>query len=241
MSVAVLGAGGPTGLACVQTLLEQGRSVRAVVRNPEKEANTLGALKSDWLEVVQGDVTNEESLRQALLGCSGAIFAAAGKGKQAVQDVDFEGVGNVAQAAKDLGGFQRVVLVSSGLVTPARRFHPIRIMLNSIVARGQLDAKWKGEELLRRSGVPYTIIRPGRLNNGAAGQAELVADQGDKSTGQVTRAEVAAACVAALSDPAAQNVTLELTSKAPGGGSSVPPLEEQLRTLFKGLQPDKDS
>ena len=62
-----------------------------------------------------------------------------------------QGVGNVAQAAKELGGFQRVVLVSSGLVTPARRFHPIRIMLNSIVARGQLDAKWKGDSLRPRN------------------------------------------------------------------------------------------
>lgn len=40
-----------------------------------------------------------------------------------------QGVKNVADVAKELGSCQRLVLVSSCLVTPARRFHPIRILL----------------------------------------------------------------------------------------------------------------
>ena len=34
-----------------------------------------------------------------------------------------------------------------------------------------------GEEVLRRSGVPYTIVRPGGLSNDPAGQAQLVVAQ----------------------------------------------------------------
>jgi hypothetical protein len=78
----------------------------------------------------------------------------------------FQGVGNVAQAAKEVGGVQRVVLVSSGLVTPARRFHPIRLMLNTIVARGQMDAKYKGE----RCGCEERV---GQVWDGGSGQARV--------------------------------------------------------------------
>ena len=43
-----------------------------------------------------------------------------------------QGVKNVADAAKELGGIDRVVVVSSALVTPKNRFHPVRILLNNI-------------------------------------------------------------------------------------------------------------
>lgn len=38
--------------------------------------------------------------------------------------------------------------------------HPIRIILNN-VRWGLMDAKFAGEELLRKSAVPYTVVRPG--------------------------------------------------------------------------------
>ena len=53
-TVAVLGAGGPTGKLCVQQLLDVGASVRAVVCTP---ANYKGAFAADpALEIVKGDV-----------------------------------------------------------------------------------------------------------------------------------------------------------------------------------------
>lgn len=66
--------------------------------------------------------------------------------------------------------------------------------------------------------------------------------QGDTGAGRVSRADVAAVCVAALTDPAAANVTLELLSKpaAKDGAPppTPPPLREQLASLFAGLKPD---
>lgn len=53
--------------------------------------------------------------------------------------------------------------------------------------------------MLRRSGVPYTIVRPGGLTSDPAGQTHLAVGQGDKQSGRVARADVAAVCVAALS------------------------------------------
>ena len=76
VDAAVLGAGGPIGKLCVEQLLNAGRSVRAVVRNPDKYRDSLPA--DPQLQVVKGDVTDASSLDPALEGAKGIIFAAAG-------------------------------------------------------------------------------------------------------------------------------------------------------------------
>jgi hypothetical protein len=98
-----------------------------------------------------------------------------------------------------------------------------------------------GEEHLRHSGVPYTIIRPGWITGTPAGQSTLVAEQGDRATrgGSTSCHDLAAVCCAALTDPAARNVTLELFSRPQKrGGYSEAPLAEQLQGIFQGLAPD---
>lgn len=52
--------------------------------------------------------------------------------------------------------------------------------------------------MLRKSGLPYAVVRPGGLTDDPAGQAQLAVAQGDKSSGRVARADVAAVAVAAL-------------------------------------------
>ncbi|GAB4813396.1 hypothetical protein N2152v2_000442 [Parachlorella kessleri] len=247
---AVVGAGGGAGKACVDTLLQKGLHVRAVVRDPQKaeatfagQSGATSTLKDvtvkERLELVKGDVTDPESLKAALAGCKGVVFAASGRGYWSADSVDFKGVKNVADAAKELGGVERVVVVSSALVTPKNRFHPVRILLNNI-RWGLMDAKLKGEDYLRKSGVPYTIVRPGGLSNDAPGQVRLVAEQGDKgSPGRISRADVAAVCCAALTDPKARNVTLELAGKPWGQDEAKVQLAEQLKGLFQGLSPDQ--
>jgi hypothetical protein len=110
---------------------------------------------------------------------------------------------NTIEAAKAVGGVGRVVLVSSCLTTPKNRLHPLRILLNN-VRWGLMDAKFKGEasssplfpaapgrssrvadpapsparageEALRASGLPYTVVRPGGLTDKPAGEAQLLA------------------------------------------------------------------
>ena len=84
---AVLGAGGPVGKFCVDQLLSAGKQVRAIVRNPSKYEGVFEA--SEGLEVVQGDVTQKESLEAALMGTKGIVFAAAGSsyfGARAVEN-----------------------------------------------------------------------------------------------------------------------------------------------------------
>merc|ERR1712014_72955 len=50
-------------------------------------------------------------------------------------------------------------------VNPAKRCHPIRIILNNI-KYSLMDYKFMGEEYLRKSCLDYTIVRPGGLTGG---------------------------------------------------------------------------
>ncbi|MEO1791191.1 MAG: SDR family oxidoreductase [Cyanobacteria bacterium J06629_19] len=134
--------------------------------------------------------------------------------------VDAQGVSNLVQAApKDL---QRFVFVSSCGVSRKDQF-PYTI-LN---AYGVLDAKGKGETAILRSGLPYTIIRPGQLTDGpytsrdfntliqASTDSKLgvVVETGESINGQSSRIDIAAACAECLSIAASENKAFEIVSK----------------------------
>ena len=48
----------------------------------------------------------------------------------------------------------------------------MRMLLNNI-RYGLMDEKLAGETVLRASGVPFTVVRPGGLTNAEAGKADL--------------------------------------------------------------------
>lgn len=56
----------------------------------------------------------------------------------------------------------------------------MRLLLNALRWR-LMDAKWAGEAALRGSGLPFAIVRPGGLTNGAPGEAQL--DAGARARG----------------------------------------------------------
>lgn len=242
--IAVIGAGGATGLECVRRLLAQGKSVRCVVRDPQKYAGRFGSA-----EVVQGSVTDEASMEAALEGTSGVIFAASASspfGPGGPSEVDYMGVGKVAQAAK-ANGVNKFVLVSSRLVDPVNRLNPIRVLLNNV--NSIMDYKFRGEEALRSSGLDqYVIVRPGGLAGGegrttdtqpgaqylVSGAAE--ADLGG-SGGSIHRADVAAVVCEALTCPDAACKTIEIVARAPNQGE--PTIEQQLACVFEAIPQDR--
>ena len=77
---------------------------------------------------------------------------------------------------------------------------------------GVLDAKEKGEQAIINSGIPYTIIRPGRLTDGpytsydlntllkatSEGKLNVIFGKGDTISGDTSRIDVAATCVESL-------------------------------------------
>lgn len=141
------------------------------------------------------------------------------------------------ESIKTYGGttLPRFVLVSSaGVTRPGRpginlEEEPPAVKLNDQLG-GILTWKLRGEDSVRESGVPYTIIRPCALTE-EPGVQELVFEQGDNIKGKVSRDSVAEVCVQALEQPKACNVTFEV---AEIGGNS-----NNWQSLFERLQPDE--
>jgi uncharacterized protein YbjT (DUF2867 family) len=92
-----------------------------------------------------------------------------------------------------------------------------------------LDWRLRGEDAVRASGLPYTIVRPGWLTDQVPGRGVRL-EQGDRGDGSITRSDVAAACVAALADPGARGKTFEIFN-APGPARAW-------SELFAGLAAD---
>ncbi|KAJ4792271.1 NAD(P)-binding Rossmann-fold superfamily protein [Rhynchospora pubera] len=73
-----------------------------------------------------------------------------------------------------------------------------------------LKAKRAGEDALRRSGLGYTIVRPGPLQEEPGGQRALIFDQGNRITQGISCADVADICVKALHDSTARNKSFDV-------------------------------
>jgi uncharacterized protein YbjT (DUF2867 family) len=204
-TVLVAGASGQTGQLVVTRLVAEGYRVRAMVRDASRPGVSFPA----GVVVVSGDVKEPASLGPALANARyvvSAIGARSGQGPDRPEKIDFEGVRNLAAAAR-AAQVRQFVLVSSRSVT--QDDNPLNKMFGDV-----LKWKLKGENALRESGVPYTVVRPGGLTNGSGGQRRLVLEQGDTVSAQTTiaRADVAELCVQALRYPEAVNRTFEASS-----------------------------
>jgi uncharacterized protein YbjT (DUF2867 family) len=143
------------------------------------------------------------------------------------------------ESIKAYGGtiLPRFVQISSaGVTRPGRpglklEEEPPAVRLNDQLG-GILTWKLRGEDAIRASGLPYTIIRPCAMTEEPGGKA-LIFDQGDNIKGKVSREDIAEMCVRALSEPKACNVTFEV-KESPNGGNP-----DDWETLFAGLKPDK--
>lgn len=110
----VTGANGHLGNNLVRLLIEKGVPVRASVRNLKKQET----LKGLDCEVVQADITNKQSLINALQGVEtfyavGAAFKLWAKDpKKELYDVNISGTKNMIEAAAQVG-IRRIVYISS--------------------------------------------------------------------------------------------------------------------------------
>ncbi|YAF96785.1 MAG: CIA30 family protein [Nodularia sp. CChRGM 3473] len=133
--------------------------------------------------------------------------------------------------------FPQFVLVSSaGVTRPGRPGinldeEPPAVRLNDQLG-GLLTWKLKGEDSVRESGIPYTIIRPCALTEELGGK-ELIFEQGDNIRGKISREDVAEICVRSLQQPKACNITFEVKS----GDNSVNFINWY--QLFSQLQPER--
>ncbi|NER51483.1 MAG: SDR family oxidoreductase [Symploca sp. SIO1B1] len=251
--VLVVGATGGVGQLTVGKLLSKGFQVRVLTRNASKAQKMF----DNRVEIVVGDIRNPETLpaatqdvTQIICSTGTTAFPSAkwdfdqnqefkgianliewlklyfkpgyciAKAKNSPEEIDAKGVSNLLAATPT--NLKRFVFVSScGIL---RRDKPPYSLLNTF---GVLDAKYKGEQAIISSGLPYTIIRPGRLIDGpytsydlntllkatTGGKLAVVLGTGDTLSGQTSRIDVASACVECLGNPTTEGQIFELVNK----------------------------
>ncbi|MGF1600993.1 MAG: SDR family oxidoreductase [Thermosynechococcaceae cyanobacterium] len=250
--VLVAGATGGVGQLTVGQLIRRGIPVRALTRNVAKAER----LFDGKAQAVQGDLLNPETLSAAvaavthIICCTGTTAFPSQRWQfpapkdpnnplawldlygnlqrygdiagNSPQKVDDEGVRHLVEAAPRT--LQRFVLISSCGVLRRQQFP-----FNILNAFGVLDAKLKGETALIESGLPYTIIRPGRLIDGpytsydlntllqakTDGQYDVVLGQGDSLSGEASRIDVANAAVECLTATMTENKAFDLINQNP--------------------------
>lgn len=146
--IVVTGASGYIGSHVVKRLINEGKAVRAMVRDPARaqEESRLSGLDLEWVEA---DVTHPDSLLNAMSGASAAIHTVAiaiEKGGRRYEDINYQGTVNVVEAALD-SGVQRFINLSQLGADPDL---PYRF----------LASKGKAQAFVAASSLQWTAFRP---------------------------------------------------------------------------------
>jgi len=144
--ILVTGGTGFVGQEVVAELLRLGQRVRVLVRNPEKAAALPFARE---VELAQGDVLKPETLPAAMAGVTAVVHLVGfiiETRHISYEQGHFEATRNVLTTAQQAGVTRWVQMSAAGTHPNARsRYH---------------QTKWRAEELVRQSGLDWTIFRP---------------------------------------------------------------------------------
>ena len=142
MRIAITGGTGFIGRHLATRLAAEGVEVVLLARSEREELRARG------MTFVASDLSDPAVLRKAFAGCDAVAHCAGINreiGQQTYHRVHIEGTRNVVEAAGE-AGVKKVVLMSFLRARPncGSAYH---------------ESKWAAEELVRASGLDYTIIR----------------------------------------------------------------------------------
>src|ERR671910_447172 len=160
VNVLIIGATGGTGRILLDKALEQGHEVTALARNPSAVA------PRDYRpRVLQGNALDPEVVEAAVAG-QDAVLSALGTRSSKPTTLFSASTANLVRAMKKQGVRRLVCL--TGIGTGDSKGHGgfffDRVLLPFVV-RNQYEDKDRQEEIVRRSGLEWVIVRPARLTN----------------------------------------------------------------------------
>ncbi|MEM6614569.1 MAG: SDR family oxidoreductase [Cyanobacteria bacterium P01_C01_bin.72] len=161
MKLVIFGSTGSIGSHVVEQALEQGHTITAFVRNPDKLN-----LQHPNLQIFTGDVMNPAAVEQAVIGHEAAICIL-GSGKKLSGNVRSLGTKNVIQALEK-AGIKRFICQSTlgaGDSWSNLDFYWKYIMFGFILRKVFADHQIQ-EEYVRQSNLDWTIIRPAAFIEG---------------------------------------------------------------------------
>ncbi|KOG65897.1 NAD-dependent dehydratase [Streptomyces griseoflavus] len=215
MRIVIAGGHGQIALRLERLLHARGDEVAGIVRRPEQAGDLLSAgaepVVCDLETAAVADVARH------LEGADAAVFAAGagpGSGIDRKETVDRAAATLFADAAEAAGVRRFLVVSSMGAdKEPPEGTDPV--FAAYLRAKGAADA-----DVRARSGLDWTILRPGRLTDEPGTGLVSLAESTGRS--EIPRDDVAAVLAALLDEPGTIGRTLELI-----GGDT--PVEDAVR------------
>jgi len=212
----IVGATGMVGGEVCRLLTEQGRTVRALVRdssNPER----VERLKKIGAEIVRGDLKDKASIAEACRGADAVVSTASStisrQEGDSLDSVDRQGQLDLIDAAEKAGVKHFVLVSFSGTDLD----FPL------------LAAKRAAEDRLRKGRMTYTILQPTcfmeiwlspHLGFDPANATARIYGGGNNKISWISFQDVAKFAAAAVTHPQAKNAVIRL-----GGPDALSPLE----------------
>ncbi|URD92136.1 NmrA-like family [Musa troglodytarum] len=181
--VLVIGGTGGVGQLIVASLLSRNIKSRLLLRDPSKAISLFGIQDENIIEVHKGDTRNPSDLDSTIfegvthvICCTGttAFPSKRWDGDNTPERVDWEGIRNLVLALPPT--IERPALCHQLVLQSTMSYHGdgyrhvsfiLAYGLASIMNLfGVLKFKKMGEDFVRNSGLPFTIIRAGRLTDG---------------------------------------------------------------------------
>ncbi len=195
--ILVVGATGNVGGNLVAALVGKGADVRGLAHSDDGAA----AVRTAGAEAAVGELTDLDSLDAAFDGVDVAFILTRGMENQV------EMAGNAVEAAKR-AGVGRIVRSSGFLPEP---------VLETVLGRQHHEI----EQLVKNSGVPYTIIKPTFFMQNLMGAAQTVASDGvlywafgDGRAGMIDVRDIVDVAAEVLTSDGHEGVTYTLTGPA---------------------------
>ena len=204
MKIAITGASGKTGYRIVEEAIKNGHKVTQIIR---ENSNIPESIKDN--ETYRLSLGNNYELDNALKNTDALIIATGARASidlTGPAKVDALGVFKQLESCKRVG-IKRVILVSS--LCTGKIIHPLNLFGLILI--------WKklGERSLQESGLDWTVIRPGGLNENEVNlknQNILFSGEKTQEEGSIPRRLVAKACIEALKTKDSFEKIIEITS-----------------------------
>ncbi len=174
MKIAMLGSTGFVGIILLEKALEKGYHVKALVRNPEK----LGIFK-EKVQFIQGDIFQMDKLEETVSG-SGVVLSTVPPQGNTKEPEKYAKAMEDLMAVLERNSIRRFIHIGGAAHdggvnenwTIGRKF--LRLFLNLVWKPG-LVAKQLEWEVLKKSNIDWTLVRPPRITKGES-KGNLIAD-----------------------------------------------------------------
>jgi len=188
-TIALFGATGRTGRLVLAQALADGYTVRALARRPEAITQA-----SDRLTIVPGDVLDAVAVEQTVRGTD-AVISVFGHVKGSPPRVQTDGTRNIVEAMQR-EQITRIISLSGGGLPAEEHDRPgvadrvIRFLLKKLSPQ-VLDDAMRHLEVLKNSGLDWTVVRGPRLTDAPATGTYRVGWVGVNASTQISRGDLA--------------------------------------------------